>query len=270
MTCLNARFSSAVSTREFLWSGRSSNLGVVKPSFANISSALVDIASALILPRQSRSFCARLPSPTFGHSWASFIISWTSERTSLEPLSLWDHCSCRVTHSGGRNTMRLHSRIRRKSSRQPPVLAYYDPRHATSLHVDASRLHDLGFVLKQHQNDNSWRMVRVGSRYLSEIKSHYGMIEIEMLGIAWAIGKCRVFLEGLPHFEDVTDHQPLITILNKYHIGEIKIICKKNNTIQDHYAIFFTWMMLGQYPLCPYFSFMSLQKGTFQSKPCRS
>ena len=90
------------------------------------------------------------------------------------------------------------------------------------MHVDASRLHGLGFVLKQRQDDNSWRMVRTGSRYLSETESRYAMIEIEMLGIAWAIGKCRVFLEGLPHFEIVTEHRPLITILNKYHIVEIE------------------------------------------------
>ena len=67
---------------------RTSNLGVVKPSFVDISSALVDIASALTLPRQTRSFRARLPSPTFDHSWVSPINSQTSARTSLEPLSL--------------------------------------------------------------------------------------------------------------------------------------------------------------------------------------
>lgn len=102
-----------------------------------------------------------------------------------------------------------------------PVLAYYDPQKPTSLHTDASRLKGLGFVLKQRQDDNSWRMVQAGSRFITETESRYAMIEIELLGIVWAVKKCRIFLQGLPHFEVVTDHRPLITILNKYHLSEI-------------------------------------------------
>ena len=102
-----------------------------------------------------------------------------------------------------------------------PILAYYDPKRQTSLHVDASRLHGLGFVLNQLQDDGSWRMVQAGSRFITETESRYAMIEIELLGIAWAVKKCRTFLQGLPHFEIVTDARPLVPILNKYQINEI-------------------------------------------------
>ena len=47
-------------------------------------------------------------------------------------------------------------------------LTFYDPKRPTALHVDASRLHGLGFVLKQQQPDGSWQMVQAGSRFLSD------------------------------------------------------------------------------------------------------
>ena len=66
---------------------------------------------------------------------------------------------------------------------QTPVLAYYDPKRPTSLHCDASRLNGLGFVLKQQQEDKTWRMVQAGSRFLTETESRYAMIEIELLAV---------------------------------------------------------------------------------------
>ena len=73
-------------------------------------------------------------------------------------------------------------------------LAFFDPAHPTALHLDASRLHGLGFVLKQKKAGGQWRMIQAGSRFLS--------------GAAWAMSKCRQFLEGLPNFELVVDHKP--------------------------------------------------------------
>jgi len=39
--------------------------------------------------------------------------------------------------------------------------------------------------------------------------------------IAWAVAKCHIFLGGLQHFTAVTDHNPLIPILNSHHLEEI-------------------------------------------------
>ena len=33
----------------------------------------------------------------------------------------------------------------------------------------------------------------------------------------WAITKCKIFLAGLPHFTVLTDHHPLVPILNNYY-----------------------------------------------------
>ena len=101
-----------------------------------------------------------------------------------------------------------------------PELFFYDPVRPTALHVDASRLHGLGFLLKQ-DTGRGWRVVQAGSRFLSDPETRYAMIELECLGAAWAMGKCRQFLEGLPSFELVTDHKPLVPILNDYSLDKL-------------------------------------------------
>ena len=64
-------------------------------------------------------------------------------------------------------------------------------------------------------------MVQAGSRFLSAAETRYAMIELECLGAAWAMSKCRQFLEGLPHFDLVVDHKPLVPILNDYALDKL-------------------------------------------------
>ncbi|KZS02854.1 Uncharacterized protein APZ42_034560 [Daphnia magna] len=100
-------------------------------------------------------------------------------------------------------------------------LTFYDPALPTSLPVDASRPHGLGFLLKQKGTDAQWKVVQAGSRFLSSAESRYAMIELECLATAWGMHKCRQFLEGLPSFELITDHKPLIPILNSYALDKL-------------------------------------------------
>lgn len=97
-----------------------------------------------------------------------------------------------------------------------PELAFYDPARSTALYTDASLLNGLGFILKQRAATGTWHMVQAGSRFLRPPETCYEMIELECLGASWAMKQCRQFLEGLPHFELVTDHRPLVPILNDY------------------------------------------------------
>jgi len=87
--------------------------------------------------------------------------------------------------------------------------------------VDASRLHGLGFVLKQKKAEGQWKMIQAGSRFLSAAETRYAMIELECLGAAWAMGKCRQFLEGVPWFELMVNHKPLVPILNDYALDKL-------------------------------------------------
>lgn len=47
------------------------------------------------------------------------------------------------------------------------------------------------------------------------------MIELECLAASWAMKQCRQFLEGLPEFELITDHRPLVPILNDYSLDKL-------------------------------------------------
>ena len=100
-------------------------------------------------------------------------------------------------------------------------LAFYDPRRPTALHVDASLLNGLGFILKQQQQNGTWRMMQAGSRFLSDAERRYAMIELECLAAAWGMLKGRQFLEGLPQFTLITDHKPLVPILNDHSLDKL-------------------------------------------------
>ena len=103
----------------------------------------------------------------------------------------------------------------------PPALAYYDMSRPLALHTDGSNLHGIGFVLKQKQPDGHWHAIQAGSRSLSDPESRYSAVELEMLAVSWAILKCRPFLAGLEHFDVITDHKPLIPLLNSKTLDQM-------------------------------------------------
>ena len=69
--------------------------------------------------------------------------------------------------------------------------------------------------------DGIWKPVQAGYRFLTLTESCYATIELKALGACWATKKCDMFLEGLPHFKLVTDHQPLIPVLNSKGIADV-------------------------------------------------
>ena len=103
-----------------------------------------------------------------------------------------------------------------------PTLNYFNYTKQTRLCTDASR-QGLGFILQQrNKNDDTWTLIQAGSRFLSDAESRYAIIELELLAVSWAINKCHIFLAGLPHFSVITDHYPLIPILNNHRLDEIE------------------------------------------------
>ena len=108
----------------------------------------------------------------------------------------------------------------------PPTLAFYQLGLDLRLETDASALKGLGFVLWQRHGEQ-WRVVQCGSRYLSDAETRYAVIELEMLAVVWALHKCRLYLSGTK-FEIVTDHRPLVPVLNSYsldQIGNPRLLC---------------------------------------------
>ena len=103
---------------------------------------------------------------------------------------------------------------------EPKWLTYFALNRPTRLYTDASRLNGLGFILKQHV-DGQWKVVQAGSRFLSPAESRYAMIELELLAIVWAAKKTTSFITGV-QFELMTDHKPLIPILEHYSLSQIE------------------------------------------------
>ena len=99
-----------------------------------------------------------------------------------------------------------------------PTFAYFSLNQPARLCTDASR-HGLSFILQQQQIG----MVFGASRLLFSHSSrvHYVVIELDLLAVAWRVMKCNMFLCGLQHFQVITDHSPLLPILNSPHLDEI-------------------------------------------------
>ena len=100
-----------------------------------------------------------------------------------------------------------------------PFLTYFGVDRQTVLDTDTSCLKGLGFVLLQLVDD-VWRPVQAGSGFLTPTKSRFVMIELKALASCWVMKKCNMFLQGLHHFTLLTDHKPLIPILNSMGIAD--------------------------------------------------
>ena len=108
----------------------------------------------------------------------------------------------------------------KESLTSSPTLYFFDVDRQTRLCIDASR-QGLGFILQQRQGD-TWKLVQAGSRFLSSAESRYAIIELELLAVIWAVQKCSIFLAGMPYFQIITDHHPLVSILNTQCLNEIE------------------------------------------------
>ena len=95
------------------------------------------------------------------------------------------------------------------------TVSFFNQKLPTDLLTDASRLKGLGFALVQRHPDGSTRLIQCGSRSLTSTESRYATIELECLGIQYAINKCRHYLTGIEHFNVVTDHKPLLGVFAK-------------------------------------------------------
>jgi hypothetical protein len=86
--------------------------------------------------------------------------------------------------------------------------------------TDASRT-GIGFCLVQTEVGSKIPLlIMAGSRFLSPAEKNYAVVELELLAIQRAIEKCRLYLAGTD-FTVITDHQPLLGILNRKNLDAI-------------------------------------------------
>ena len=99
-------------------------------------------------------------------------------------------------------------------------LAPFDPNKKTELITDASKV-GLGFVLIQYNEvSKKWELVWAGSTSLKGAQHNYPPIQLELLGLTWALQECKYYLQGHPGFHVKTDHHPLVG-LTKKHIRDV-------------------------------------------------
>ena len=97
----------------------------------------------------------------------------------------------------------------------PPVVHNFDPHLESKFLTDASRS-GISFALVQEGLDGQTRLITCGSRGLNSVEARYARVELECLGIVYAIQKCTFYIMGaLKPFSVVTDHKPLLGVFNK-------------------------------------------------------
>ena len=113
----------------------------------------------------------------------------------------------------------------------------FNPKRHTSLQCDWSK-GGIGFLLLQkHCNcdlpaphdpsmtqccPSGWKLVYAGSRFTTDPESRYSPTEGEALAVAWALKTSRLFTLGCPKLMIITDHKPLLGILNERDLESIK------------------------------------------------
>ena len=100
----------------------------------------------------------------------------------------------------------------------------------------------MGYALMQ-QHGEDYKLVEAESRWLSQAEQNYGMTSLELAGVYWALQKCKLYLLGLPSFEIITDHQPLVSILNSKTLDEIENPRQQNmkEQIKQQFSFVVRW-----------------------------
>ena len=125
----------------------------------------------------------------------------------------------------------------------------FDPKLRTAIATDFSKK-GIGFMLLQKTcNCNSnipnccpggWKTILIGSRFLHDAEERYAPIEGECLAVVYGLRKCRYFVLGCRDLIVVTDHKPLLGVLNDRSLADMdnkRLLLLKEKTLEFQFQI---------------------------------
>ena len=108
---------------------------------------------------------------------------------------------------------------------EAPTLAFYKPNSPIIVSADSSRV-GLGVAIYMLEG-NDMKPIAFASRTLTETEKKWAQIELETLSFVFACEKFSRYLIGLESFKLITDHKPLIPLINKTDIDKAPIRCQR-------------------------------------------
>ena len=103
------------------------------------------------------------------------------------------------------------------------TLAYYDSSLPTTVSSDASSYGIGGTIMQEH--DGILKPVAFVSRTMTDAEKRYSQIEKELLAIVWTCEKFSRYLIGIDKFRIITDHKPLVPIINDKDLDVVPARC---------------------------------------------
>ena len=162
-------------------------------------------------------------------TWLNSVISleWLTSladmwRTCWQHCNLWLNCWRRTEHGHGDHQINAMAKVR-KMLTSAPTLAYFNPEKATTASAGASSYGQGAVLLKEHPDGLC--PVAFTSRALTKGKRRYA--QIECLAATWVCEKFNHYLVGLEKISVVTDHKPLVPLINTKDMSQTPLQCQR-------------------------------------------